>query len=441
MAIRCLEELTGTWRNTCKFKHQPSLQSPVKTGKFDITITIPSTQTAFREDTMIESSQAETKNLTLKYGMIGGGEGAFIGDVHRKAINMDGMAELVSGCFSSDLENTLRTGLSLGLDTKRLYKTFEEMAVEEGKRDEPIDFVVIVTPNNTHYPIAKTFLENGINVVCDKPLTVTSEQSRELKELAAQKGLAFCVTYTYTGYPVAKQAREMIRNGDLGEIRFVNAEYAQDWLATALETTDQKQASWRSDPSQSGASNCVGDIGSHIENMVAFMTGLTITRLSARLDKMVDGRLLDDNASIMVEYDSGAKGLYWCSQIAVGNDNGLRVRIFGSKASIEWVQENPNYLKISYLDQPTQIISRGRDGLYPAAECFSRVPSGHPEGYFEAFANIYKPYISYLLKKKTGGEILPEDEDFPKAQQGEYGVKFIEKCVESSKNNAAWVEL
>lgn len=390
---------------------------------------------------MIESSQTETASTTLKYGMVGGGEGAFIGDVHRKAINMDGMADLVCGCFSSDPENTLRTGLGLGLEPARLYKTFEEMAVAEGKQDEPIDFVVIVTPNNTHYPVAKIFLENGINVVCDKPLTVTSAQARELKELAEARGLAFCVTYTYTGYPVAKHAREMIRKGDLGEIRFVNAEYAQDWLSTLLENTDQKQAGWRSDPTQSGAANCVGDIGSHIENMVAFMTGLRIKRLSARLDTMVDGRVLDDNASIMVEFDSGAKGLYWCSQIAVGNDNGLKVRIFGSKASIEWAQENPNYIKISYLDQPSQIISRGRDGLYPGAECFSRVPSGHPEGYFEAFANIYKAFITFLMKQKQGQTTLPEDQDFPKAEQGENGVRFIEKCVESSKNNSAWVDL
>lgn len=390
---------------------------------------------------MIESSQTGKESRTLTYGMVGGGEGAFIGDVHRKAISMDGMARLVSGCFSSDPDNTMRTGAGLGLTGKRLYKNYEEMAATEGQGDDPIDFVVIVTPNYTHYPIAKTFLENGINVVCDKPLTVTSEQARELKELAESKGLAFCVTYTYTGYPVAKHVRKMIRNGDLGDIRFVNAEYAQDWLSTPLENTDQKQAGWRSDPAKSGSTNCVGDIGSHMENMVSYMTGLTITRLSARLDTFVDGRILDDNAAMMIEYDSGAKGLYWCSQIAVGNDNGLRVRIFGSKASIEWAQENPNYLKISYLDQPTQIISRGRDGLYPGAEEFSRVPSGHPEGYFEAFANIYKPFISYLMKKKQGDPILPEDEDFPQAEQGESGVKFIETCVESSKNNAAWVDL
>jgi len=390
---------------------------------------------------MIESSQVMKTEAPLTYGMVGGGEGAFIGDVHRKAIALDGKATLVCGCFSTNPQNTLRTGIALGLDQQRLYATFEEMAVEEGKREQKIDFVVIVTPNFTHYAIAKAFLENDINVVCDKPFTVTSAQSRELKELAEKNALSLCVTYTYTGYPVAKHARLMIENGDLGEIRFVNAEYPQDWLSTRLEETGQKQAGWRSDPDKSGASNCVGDIGSHIENMVSYMTNLKITKLSARLDTTVTGRKLDDNATIMVDYEGGARGVYWCSQIAVGNDNGLRVRIFGSKASIEWAQENPNYLKISYLDKPTEIISRGRDALYPGADAYSRIPPGHPEGYFEAFANIYKAFISFRMKKRNGSEILPEDLDFPKAAEGEQGVTFIEKCVESSEKNSAWIDM
>jgi len=390
---------------------------------------------------MIESSQMTEAEAPLTYGMVGGGEGAFIGDVHRKAIALDGKATLACGCFSTDPQNTLRTGIALGLDQQRLYATFEEMAVEEGKSENKIDFVVIVTPNFTHYAIAKAFLENNINVVCDKPFTVTSAQSRELKELAEEKALSLCVTYTYTGYPVAKHARLMIENGDLGEIRFVNAEYPQDWLSTRLEETGQKQAGWRSDPDKSGASNCVGDIGSHIENMVSYMTNLKITKLSARLDTTVAGRKLDDNATIMVDYEGGARGVYWCSQIAVGNDNGLRVRIFGSKASIEWAQENPNYLKISYLEKPTEIISRGRDALYPGADAYSRIPSGHPEGYFEAFANIYKAFISFIMKKRNGSEILPEDLDFPKAAEGEQGVTFIEKCVESSEKNSAWIDM
>lgn len=390
---------------------------------------------------MIEGSQGMGQATFLTYGMIGGGEGAFIGEVHRKAIAMDGMAQLSCGCFSVDPEDTLRTGLKLGLARERLYATYQEMALQEGQRDDKIDFVVIATPNFTHYAIARTFLENNINVVCEKPFTVTSDQARELDELAAAKGLSVCVTYTYTGYPMVKHARQMIHNGDLGDIRFVNAEYPQDWLSTRLEASGQKQAEWRSDPEQAGSSNCVGDIGSHIENMVAYMTGLKLERLSARLDTLVDGRTLDDNATIMIDFHGGAKGVYWCSQVAVGHDNGLRLRIFGSKASIEWAQENPNYLKVAHLDQPTQILSRGRDGLYANAEAFSRIPSGHPEGYFEAFANIYKTFITFLSKTKNGQPLDPVDTDFPRAEQGCDGVVFIEKCVESSKNNASWVAI
>ena len=390
---------------------------------------------------MIESSQVHEPRSVLTYGMVGGGEGAFIGDVHRKAIAMDGGATLVCGCFSQNPETTLRTGAGLGLDARRLYSDYRAMAEAEGSRSDKIDFVVIVTPNATHFPIAKAFLENGINVVCDKPLTLNSDQAAELKTLATQKDLAFCVTYTYTGYPMAKQARQMIEKGELGEIRFVNAEYPQDWLCSLLEETGQKQASWRSDPKQSGISNCVGDIGSHIENMVSYMTGLKIDSLCARMDVMVENRKLDDNATVMVEYQGGAKGLYWCSQIAIGNDNGLRVRIFGSKAGLEWVQENPNYLKVFYPDQPCRTLSRGRDSLHPLAESFSRIPSGHPEGYFEAFANVYKSFIAYVTKKKAG---LPPEEvdlDFPGLDQGADGVKFIEKCVESSGGQSVWVRM
>lgn len=389
---------------------------------------------------MVAGNQFQKTNTILTYGMVGGGEGAFIGEVHRKAIALDGKATLVSGCFSTDYENTLQTGGGLMLEEDRLYRSYEEMAVGEGdKQDDTIDFVVIVTPNFTHYSVAKIFLENGINVVCDKPFTVTSEQAIELKQLADDNGLAICVTYTYTGYPIVKHVRGMIANGDIGDIRFVNAEYPQDWLSTLLEDSGQKQAEWRSDPEKSGASNCVGDIGSHIENMVSYMTSLKIEKLSARMDTIVKGRRLDDNATIMVDYQDGSKGLYWCSQIAVGNDNGLRVRIFGSKGSIEWAQENPNYVTVASLEGPTQIISRGRDAIYPIGESFSRIPAGHPEGYFEAFANVYKAFISYLAKTQNGTELLPEDLDFPGVTMGIDGVKFIEKCVESSAANAAWV--
>lgn len=388
---------------------------------------------------MTENNQAKGTGPRLRYGMVGGGAGGFIGAVHRKAIAFDAQAELVCGCFSTDPANTLQTGLALGLQRHRLYDGFEEMAAVEGQSDDPIDFVVIVTPNFTHYPIARAFLENGIHVVCDKPFTLTSGQAEELRSLARERGLSICLTYTYTGYPLAKQARQMIKNGDLGEIRFVNAEYPQDWLSSLVEATDHKQAGWRADPAKSGPTNCVGDVGSHIENMVSYMTGLKIQRLSARLDTLVKGRRLDDNATIMVDYHGGAKGLYWCSQVAVGNDNGFRVRIFGSKASIDWAQENPNSMKVAYPDEPARIVTRGRDILYPQAQRFSRIPAGHPEGYFEAFANVYQSFLSFLLKKRQGQPVLPEDTDFPQAEQGIQGVLFIEKCVESSQHNGQWV--
>ncbi len=389
---------------------------------------------------MIESSQSGKVTPTLTYGMIGGGQGAFSGDGHRRAIGFDRKAQLVAGCFSRDYQNTLETGTTLGISEDRLYKSYQEMAGAEGQREDNVDFVVIVTPNFTHFPIAKAFLEQGIHVVCDKPLTPEPEDAEELAKLAKDKGLFFCVTYTYTGYPMVKHAREMVKRGDIGEIRFINTEYPQDWLATPLEETGQKQASWRTDPAQTGKANCVGDIGSHIENLVSYISGLKITSLCARLDTFVEGRVLDDNATIMITYDSGAKGLYWCSQIAVGHDNDLKIRIYGSKAAIEWSQEDPNYLKVSYLGKPTATLSRGRDELYPHAAGYPRIPAGHPEGYFEAFANIYLTFANALLKKKSGESLTEGDLDFPTVQAGIDGVKFVGKCVESSQKGAIWLD-
>ncbi len=388
---------------------------------------------------MIEGSADAKTMKKLRYGMVGGGKGAFIGDVHRKAIALDGLAELVAGSFSQSFENTLETGASLGVARDRLYATYGEMAAAEAARPDGIDFVSIVTPNALHYSVAKAFLNAGISVVCDKPLTFEEAEAKELGALAAKKGLLFGVTYTYTGYPAVKQAREMVRRGDIGEIRFVNAEYPQEWLATPSEREGSKQAAWRTNPALAGKSNCVGDIGSHAENMVSYITGLKIKSLCARLDTFVEGRALDDNATIMVEYEGGAKGLYWASQIAIGYDNGLRIRIFGTKGTIQWSQENPNYLVVSKLGAPTVTLSRGRDGFYPHAQGYSRIPSGHPEGYFEAFANLYKTYISALAKLKAGEKLTRDDLDFPTAEDGAQGVRFIGKCVESSKKGAAWI--
>ena len=376
----------------------------------------------------------------LKYGMVGGGQGAFIGDVHRKSIGMEGLAELTAGSFSRSKEITIETGKVLGMSPERCYTTFEEMAEAEAKRDDKIDFAVIVAPNYVHYAAAKAFLSRGIHVVCEKPMTFEPEEAQELADLAKKNNLLLCVTYTYTGYPTVKQIREMIRKGEIGEVRFVMGEYPQEWLATYVEKTDQRQAKWRTDPKIAGKSNCVGDIGSHIENTVSYMTGLKIKSLCARLDKTLKDRVLDDNASIMLEFEGGAKGMYWSSQIAVGYDNALWVRIFGSKGTIEWDQENCNYFEICKIGEPRQRWSRGRDGFYPHAQSYSRIPSGHPEGYFEALANIYKTYIGALNKLKAGVTPSEADLDFPNAEMGVNGVKYISKCVESSNKGAVWVD-
>jgi predicted dehydrogenase len=354
---------------------------------------------------------------------------------------MDGKAVLVAGCFSQSFENTLETGEFWGIDKERLYRSYGEMIPAEAERKDRPDFLTIVTPNNTHYPIAKLALENGFHVVCDKPLTTTGRDAEALARLAARKGLLFCVTYAYSAFPMIKHMREMIARGELGAVRFVAAEYPQDWLATPLERTGQKQAAWRTDPARAGSSNCVGDIGSHIEHMVAHLTGLEIESLCARLDKIGEGRVLDDNASIMINYKGGAKGLYWSSQIAVGHDNGFRVRIYGEKASLEWAEEDPNHARASYIDKPTAILSRGRDKIYPRAQSLSRLPSGHPEGYFECFANVYSTFLTALAKTLAGEPLTADDLDFPGLEDGMRGVRFIEKCVESSAKGAVWVEL
>jgi predicted dehydrogenase len=377
----------------------------------------------------------------LRYGMIGGGPGAFIGEVHRKAIGLDGMAELAAGCFSRSWEKTLETGRILGLSEERLYQDYLTMAEKEANRPDPVDFVVVVTPNAQHYGAVKAFLSKGIPVVCDKPLTFETEEAEELAALAKRNNALFAVTYTYTGYPAVKQARELIAAGEIGDIRFVNAEYPQEWLAQPIEQEGQKQASWRTDPALTGKANCTGDIGSHVENLVSYVTGLRIKALCARLDTFGPGRVLDDNASIMLEYEGGAKGLYWASQIAIGYDNALRLRIFGTKGTIQWLQEDPNHLQVTYLDKPAQILSRGRDAFYPAAQRYSRIPSGHPEGYFEAFANIYKTFIGALEKQKADEPLTAEDLDFPGPEMGVNGVKFIGACVESSRKGTAWIDL
>ncbi|MEI6602929.1 MAG: Gfo/Idh/MocA family oxidoreductase [Clostridia bacterium] len=388
---------------------------------------------------MIEASGGNLLQAKLSYGMIGGGPGSFIGDVHRKAAAFDGNCMLVAGCFSNSYENTLQTGQSLGISEDRLYENVYMMAHAEAARPDGIKFVSITSPNYNHYDAAKAFLEHGIHVVCEKPLVFEIAQAEELIALAKAKDLLFCVMYSYSGSPMMREAREIVRSGKIGTVLTVVGEYAQGWLAQALEKSDQKQASWRTDPSIAGISNCIGDIGSHIEHTVSFITGLKIKRLCARLETIGLDRLLDTNASVLLEYENGASGNYWASQIAIGCDNRLVVRIYGTKGAIEWYQEDGNYLKVTYLDQPTQIFSRGNGYLSPAAA--NRIPSGHPEGYYEAFANVYNQFTLALNKKIAGQTLTAADLDFPDGDAGLDGVKFINACVESSKQDASWVHL
>jgi predicted dehydrogenase len=388
---------------------------------------------------MIEASAEYVAAGKLKYGMVGGGPGSFIGDVHRQAIRLDGLGELVAGCFSRSPEGTLATGAALGLDPRRLYKSFEEMAEEEAKHPDRIDFVVVVSPNTSHYAVSRAFLSRGIPVVCEKPFTVEPEEARELADLAKEKNLLCAVTYTYSGNVTVKQARELVRRGEIGDILFVNGEYPQEWLLSPAEKQGSKQAVTRTDPALAGKSNSVGDLGTHIESTVSYITGLRIKSLCARLDRIGEGRVLDTNATIMLEYEGGAKGVYWISQVAAGYDNALRIRIFGTKGSLDWKEEDSNYLGISRFGQPNVLLSRAKDPFYPLAQSRSRLPSGHPEGYFEALANIYRTYIGALIKRKKGEPLTEADLDFPDPQTGIEGVKFVGKCVESSEKGAVWV--
>ena len=376
----------------------------------------------------------------LSFGMVGGGIGSLIGEVHRKAAVFDRKAKLVAGCFSRNYDNTLSTGKNLGLEVRRLYENFSEMAEREGAREDKIDFVTIVTPNNLHFEIAKAFLEKGINVICDKPLTLKVEEAEELANLAKKRDLLNCVTYTYSGYSMVKHAREIINKGEIGKIRMVMGEYLQEWLARPVEKKGNRQASWRTDPKYSGKSNCVADIGSHIENIISYVTDLEIDSLCANLDTFVKGRALDDNAEILIKYTSGARGICWCSQLAIGHNNGLKIRILGEKGSVEWEQENPDYLKVAFYGRPVQILSRGRDDLYPLASRVSRLPGGHPEGLYEAFANIYSNFSDALVAKKAGN-ICQKEIDFPTFEDGARGVKFINLCVESSQRGASWISV
>jgi predicted dehydrogenase len=374
----------------------------------------------------------------IRLGMVGGGRGAFIGAVHRIASRIDDQYELVAGSFSSDPEKSAASAADLGV--ARSYGSFEEMAQKESRRKDGIEAVAIVTPNHMHAPVALQFLKRGIHVICDKPLTATLPEAKKLAKAAEASGVVFALTHNYTGYPMIRQAKEMIAAGVLGDIRLVNVEYAQDWLAEPLENSGQKQADWRTDPARSGAGGATGDIGTHAFNLANFVSGLTLDSLAADLQAFVPGRRVDDNGHVLMRYTSGARGMLWCSQVASGQENGLRLRIYGTKAGIEWEQENPNYLWVTPLGAPRYRLTRGGSGTGEAAARVSRIPAGHPEGYLEGFANIYAEAARAIIARRDGVAV-DSAVTFPGLKEGLEGVAFVDACVRSSAKNAAWVKL
>lgn len=375
--------------------------------------------------------------------MVGGGRGAFIGAVHRIAAAMDQQIELVCGAFSSSPEKSKASGADLFLPPERSYGSFEEMIKKEKElpADVRMDFVSIVTPNHMHFPPAKMALENGFHVVCDKPLCFNMEEALELERLVKKSGLIFALTHNYTGYPMVKEARAMVHNGDLGEIRKVVVEYPQGWLATHVEASGQKQAAWRTDPKRSGIAGAIGDIGTHAENLAEYITGLKITEICADLTTFVDGRLLDDDGNVLLRFDNGAKGVLHCSQICIGEENNLNIRVYGTKGSLQWRQEEPNTLIAKWLDKPAQTLRPGVFNQYPETSGHIRIPPpGHPEGYLEAFANIYRNFAKCVQARLEGKEPDPIYTDFPTVEDGVRGMQFINRVVESSKTDDKWLK-
>lgn len=389
----------------------------------------------------IEGSKSAGLGRRLRLGMVGGGRGAFIGAVHRIAARLDDRWELVAGALSSDPERGRASGAELMLAPDRIYDTAEAMARAERAREDRIDAVSIVTPNDAHAPAARAFLEAGIHVICDKPLTTTRQEAEDLARLAGEKGLIFAVTHNYTGYPLVRQARSMVAAGAIGRVRVVQVEYAQDWLSTKLEDTGQKQAAWRTDPKRSGPAGSVGDIGSHAFNLAEFVAGDEVATLSADLHTFVEGRPLDDNAHMMLRFRGGARGMLWCSQVAPGNENGLRLRVYGETGGLEWHQENPNVLIHAPLGEPPRLVRRGGAGANEVAAAATRIPAGHPEGYLEGFAQLYTDVAEQIAARIEGREPKALAGQVPTVADGVRGVRFIEAAVRSSGQNAAWTEV
>ncbi|ATB41677.1 oxidoreductase [Cystobacter fuscus] len=379
----------------------------------------------------------------LRYAMVGGGRDAFIGAVHRRAMALDGQMELVAGALSSDPDKARASGRDLGLADARNHGRWEDLLADELKRpvDERIDFVSIVTPNHVHYPVARAFAEAGIHVVCDKPLVHTSAQAEQLVRTVERTGIVFGVTYNYTGYPMVREARALVRGGVLGELRKVTVEYNQGWLATHVEAQGNKQAGWRTDPEKSGAAGAIGDIGSHAENLAATVTGLEIEAICADLGSLVPGRRLDDDGNLLLRWRGGVRGVLVASQIAAGFENDLRLRVFGSAGSLEWRQEEPNHLVHAPLDGPRRILTRGSPWLSESSRRACRVPSGHPEAFIEAFANVYLGVAADIRARLAGVRADPIAADYPRVTDGARGVRFIEKTVESAASERKWTPM
>jgi predicted dehydrogenase len=385
-------------------------------------------------------------NRKLRMGMVGGGPGAFIGDVHRKAAQLDGKIEIVAGAFSSNPKKSIEMGKELNLDPTRVYNNYNEMITLEVALpvDKRIDFVAITTPNNSHFVIAKTSLEAGFNVMCEKPMTMTVDEAVELRQIVEKTGKVFGLMHTYSGYPMVKLAKDLVKDGALGTIRKVEVKYIQGWLATAIEQDGQTQASWRTDPAQSGAAGCVGDIGTHAANLAEYITGAKITDICADLTSFVDGRLLDDDGSCLFRMEDGIKGVLQCSQISISEGNGLSIWVYGSEGGLEWHQEHPNQLLVKPIGKPVEIWSRGNEYVNnksAAAARSTRIPAGHPEGYLEAFANHYANFADTIIAKEIGD--IPDALmlDFPDVNDGVDGMNFIAKVVESSNSDCKWIEI
>ncbi len=387
----------------------------------------------------IEGRSDAKKGGRIRLGMVGGGEGAFIGAVHRIASRIDDQYELVAGALSSTPEKARRSGEALGLAADRIYDDYESMAKAEAKRPDGIEAVSIVTPNHMHAGPAYAFLKAGVHVICDKPLTVSLAEAKKMKAAVEKSGRIFALTHNYTGYPLVRRMREMVRAGELGEIRLVHVEYPQDWLTGPAEKQGNKGAEWRTDPKRSGAGGSLGDIGTHAFNLADYVTGLELAELAADLTTFVPGRQLDDNAQIMLRFANGARGALWASQVAPGNENGLMLRVYGTKGGVHWRQDNPNYLFLSPYERSTRIVTRGGPEAGEAAARVTRVPPGHPEGYLEGFANIYSE-VAAAIKAARSGKKPPKGVHFPTIEDGVKGLAFVEAAVKSSKANGKWVK-